>query len=53
MSAASEVKIMATGNFENYVTVEFGNTTTAAQIRELILTRVSLCLPESSPTYGF
>ena len=32
---------MATGNSEHYVTVEFNNTTTAAQIRELILNRVS------------
>ena len=53
MSAASEVKkIMATGNSEHYVTVEFNNATTAAQIRELILNRVNLfCLPESLPTY--
>ena len=45
MSAAESKKIMATGNSENYVTVEFNNTTTAAQIRELILNRVGLFLP--------
>ena len=46
MSAASEVKkVMATHNSEHYVTVELNNTATAAQIRELILSKVRLFLP--------
>ena len=45
MSAVSEVKkIMATVDAERYVTVEFNSTMTAAQIRELILNRVSLLM---------
>ena len=40
--------IMATVDSERYVTVEFNSTTTAVQIRELILSRVSLLMPSST-----
>ncbi|KAF8807311.1 Pkinase-domain-containing protein [Phlegmacium glaucopus] len=43
VSAASEVKkIMATVDSERYVTVELNSTRTAAQIRELILSRLNI-----------